>query len=62
MLKKTGEKITIWERNFQLALYSSLLLLAIIVYEYQFSDVRFENFVLFKGFLYYYYYYLVFIT
>lgn len=35
MLKKVGEKITIWERNFQLALYSILLLLAIVVYELQ---------------------------
>ena len=33
MLKKTTEKITIWERNFQLALYSILLLLGIMSYE-----------------------------
>ena len=30
MLKKTGEKITIWERNFQLALYSIIFLLAVV--------------------------------
>ena len=35
MLKKVGEKITIWERNFQLALYSIVLLVAIVAYELQ---------------------------
>ena len=35
MLKKVGEKITIWERNFQLALYSIFLLVAIVAYEMQ---------------------------
>eukprot|EP01041_Mallomonas_annulata_P007860 gene7860-16084_t len=33
MLKKTNEKITIWERNFQLALYSILFLISLVVYE-----------------------------
>mmetsp|Transcript_10140 Transcript_10140/g.15165 ORF Transcript_10140/g.15165 Transcript_10140/m.15165 type:complete len:388 (+) Transcript_10140:68-1231(+) len=33
MLKKEGEKITIWERNFQLALYSTLLLLGVTLSE-----------------------------
>ena len=33
MLKKAGERITIWERNFQLAFYSILLLLTIISWE-----------------------------
>ena len=35
MLKKTAEVITIWERNFQLALYSVLFLMGIIMYELQ---------------------------
>ena len=35
MLKKVGERITIWERNFQLALYSIVLLVAIVAYELQ---------------------------
>jgi UDP-sugar transporter A1/2/3 len=35
MLKKTAEVITIWERNFQLALYSVVFLMGIIVYELQ---------------------------
>jgi solute carrier family 35 (UDP-sugar transporter), member A1/2/3 len=35
MLKKQGEKITIWERNFQLALYSIVLLVTIVLYEMQ---------------------------
>lgn len=34
MLKKPGEKLTIWERNFQLALYSCILLFGVSVYEY----------------------------
>lgn len=33
MLKKITEKVTIWERNFQLALYSMLLLLFVWMYE-----------------------------
>jgi UDP-sugar transporter A1/2/3 len=33
MLKKFGERITIWERNFQLALYSIMLLVTVICYE-----------------------------
>eukprot|EP01038_Epipyxis_sp_PR26KG_P011301 gene11301-15161_t len=40
MLKKAGEKVTIWERNFQLAFYSALLLIAIMVYEYQLDENR----------------------
>ena len=31
MLKKQGERITIWERNFQLALYSTLFLIGIVM-------------------------------
>jgi len=33
ILKKSSEKITIWERNFQMALYSIVLLLLVIVSE-----------------------------
>ena len=33
MLKKTNENITIWERNFQLALYSLMLLIIVWIYE-----------------------------
>lgn len=33
MLKKTNQKISIWERNFQLALYSTLLLLFVVISE-----------------------------
>jgi len=34
MLKNPGERLTIWERNFQLALYSCLLLLGMSLFEY----------------------------
>lgn len=37
--KQKGEKITIWERNFQLAFYSILLLCIVLVYEIQAVDV-----------------------
>ena len=37
--KQKGEKITIWERNFQLAFYSILLLCIVLVYEIQVADV-----------------------
>lgn len=37
--KQKGEKITIWERNFQLALYSILLLCIVLVYEIQVAEV-----------------------
>ena len=47
MLKKTGEKITIWERNFQLAFYSTVLLAGLVVAEYTQSDV--PVFVIFSG-------------
>jgi solute carrier family 35 (UDP-sugar transporter), member A1/2/3 len=44
MLKKVTEKITIWERNFQLAFYSLLLLFVIWVYEtnnkYNFDEMH----------------------
>jgi len=43
MLKKEGERITIWERNFQLALYSTLLLLGVTLserYLYYDSDIN----------------------
>lgn len=33
MLKKPGEKITIWERNYQLAFYSILLLIIVVFWE-----------------------------
>lgn len=33
MLKKEGERITIWERNFQLAFYSIVLLVGVVVSE-----------------------------
>lgn len=49
MLKKAGESITIWERNFQLALYSTFLLLGIVIWEMQ-TDEESENpFTFFKG-------------
>jgi UDP-sugar transporter A1/2/3 len=38
MLKKPGEKITIWERNFQLAFYSMVLLVGLVIAEYTQSD------------------------
>lgn len=34
MLKKPGERLTIWERNFQLALYSCVLLFGMSIFEY----------------------------
>jgi UDP-sugar transporter A1/2/3 len=44
LLKKTTEKITIWERNFQLALYSFVLLIFVWIYEtnskYNLSDMH----------------------
>lgn len=42
MLKKVGERVTIWERNFQLALYSILLLISLVVWEMM-HDNRDEN-------------------
>lgn len=48
MLKKGAEKITIWERNFQLAFYSILLLLLIIVWEVSNNEIEFDG-TLFKG-------------
>ncbi len=47
MLKKPGEKLTIWERNFQLALYSSLLLVFIVTSEIEDYDI--SKFQLFRG-------------
>lgn len=38
MLKKPGEKITIWERNFQLAFYSMVLLVGLVIAESTQSD------------------------
>jgi len=49
MLKKTGETITIWERNFQLALYSTFLLLGIVIWEMQTDDESDNPFTFFKG-------------
>ena len=40
MLKKAGEKITIWERNFQLAFYSMVLLVGLVVAESTQSDEK----------------------
>ena len=37
--KQKGEKITIWERNFQLAFYSILLLCIVLAYEIQVAEV-----------------------
>lgn len=45
MLKKTGEKITIWERNFQLAFYSLVLLIGIISTEFSSA----EEYTFFEG-------------
>jgi UDP-sugar transporter A1/2/3 len=45
MLKKSGEKITIWERNFQLAFYSLLLLIGIITTEFGSAD----EYIFFEG-------------
>lgn len=47
MLKKTGEKITIWERNFQLAFYSTLLLAGLVVAEFTQTDDT--HLILFSG-------------
>jgi UDP-sugar transporter A1/2/3 len=48
MLKKGVEKITIWERNFQLAFYSILLLLLIIFWEVSNHEIEFDG-TFFKG-------------
>ena len=48
MLKKGVEKITIWERNFQLAFYSILLLLLIIIWEVSNNEIEFDG-TFFKG-------------
>lgn len=47
MLKKAGERVTIWERNFQLAFYSIWLLVGIISYEMM--DPTVENLTFFRG-------------
>ena len=47
MLKRPGEKLTIWERNFQLAFCSIWLLVGIVVYELQ--DPAIEDIMFFKG-------------
>jgi len=39
MLKSSSEKITIWERNFQLALYSTILLVMWFMVEMFNNDV-----------------------
>lgn len=50
ILKKNGPSLTIWERNFQLALYSSVLLMFLVAYEIEdLSLARYDNFVFFKG-------------
>lgn len=65
MLKKAGEKVTVWERNFQLALLSVLLLVgkavgtaltmhlhctAGFMFGYEKNDGTFESFTLFDNF------------
>jgi solute carrier family 35 (UDP-sugar transporter), member A1/2/3 len=47
MLKKTGEKLTIWERNFQLAFCSIWLLVGVVAWEME--DPSVENITFFKG-------------
>jgi hypothetical protein len=49
--KQKGEKITIWERNFQLAFWSILLLLTIVGYERFQTDLEadFSNQIFFRG-------------
>ena len=49
--KQKGEKITIWERNFQLAFWSILLLLTIVGYERFQTDLEadFSNQLFFRG-------------
>ena len=49
MLKKPGERLTIWERNFQLALYSSLLLLGLILMEYLNTNSSNNRWIIFHG-------------
>lgn len=53
MLKKNNEKITIWERNFQLAFFSILLLIAIIFSETFSGDEKLDsselNYLPFRG-------------
>jgi hypothetical protein len=46
MLKTETEKISIWERNFQLALYSTLLLVVVIAWDMSGSE---EELRLFQG-------------
>jgi solute carrier family 35 (UDP-sugar transporter), member A1/2/3 len=47
ILKAENEKITIWERNYQLALFSSIFLVLIIVWDM--SDEETQDLVFFKG-------------
>eukprot|EP01041_Mallomonas_annulata_P007956 gene7956-16289_t len=49
MLKKTNEKITIWERNFQLAFYSIIVLLIMMMYESSYSATSKEYRPAFSG-------------
>jgi UDP-sugar transporter A1/2/3 len=48
LLLKKGEKLTIWERNFQLALYSSILMFALVISEKAQADGP-DRYVFFKG-------------
>ena len=48
MLKKVGEKITIWERNFQLAFYSIFFLILVLSYEIQSNYVPETNISIFS--------------
>jgi hypothetical protein len=43
MLKMTGERLTIWERNFQLAFYSVLLLTGMAVYSSVTAETKAEG-------------------
>lgn len=56
MLKKTSQRISIWERNFQLALYSTILLLFVVISESVYTldrdvemDTRTHSMVFFRG-------------
>lgn len=47
ILKAENEKITIWERNYQLALYSTIFLVLVIVWDI--SDEETQDLVFFRG-------------
>ena len=47
--KQKGEKITIWERNFQLAFYSILLLCSVLFYESAYTESDPGSMLFFNG-------------